>query len=120
MSFRSRSGVAPRGHVTGFGVRQHFARSSLRLYTAKSFWDFVRKATPGICVLPDRRRSSFFYLAQLCNFGRGIAKDRDDPAGLAIDVDKCAALDAVVTFPADGVVSVGFLEVDGFRIPIAG
>ena len=62
----------------------------------------------------------FFYLAQLCNFGRGIAKDRDDPAGLAIDVDKCAALNAVVTFPADGVVSVCFLEVDGFRIPIAG
>ena len=43
---------------------------------------------PGICVLPNRRRTSFSYLAQLCNFGRGIAKDRDDPAGLAIDVDK--------------------------------
>jgi hypothetical protein len=61
-----------------------------------------------------------FYLAQSRNFASRIAKDCDDSARLPVDVDECAALNAVVTFPADGVVSVGFLEVDGFWIPIAG
>jgi predicted RNA binding protein YcfA (HicA-like mRNA interferase family) len=49
-----------------------------------------------------------------------IAKDCDDSAKLPLDVDECAALDAIVTFPADGTVRVGFLEVDWFWIAGAG
>src|ERR1700693_1162569 len=37
----------PAQEVTVFCVRQHFARSSLRLSTCKSFRDFVRKVTRG-------------------------------------------------------------------------
>jgi len=40
------------GKVTVFCVRQRFARSSLRLSTCKSFWNFVRKASRGFCILP--------------------------------------------------------------------
>src|SRR5262249_22186499 len=61
-----------------------------------------------------------FCLAQLSNFGSGIAKDRDDPAGFSVCVHECATFNVVVAFPADCEVGVGFLELDGLGIPISG
>ncbi len=56
----------------------------------------------------------------MANFGSGIAKDRSDAPGLSVGVDECAAFNAIVTFPVDGEVSVGFFEVDGLWVSIAG
>src|SRR5208337_2373031 len=107
------------GKVTVFCVRQRFARSSLRLSTCKSFWDFVREASGGICTLLGSD-GPIFSLAQLCNFGGGIAKDRNDASRLSVCVHECTTFNAVVTFPVDGEVSVSFFEVDGLWVPIAG
>jgi hypothetical protein len=63
--------------------------------------------------------SEISCLAQLNNFGSGIAKDRDDPAGLSVCVDECVSFDVVVTFPADCEVGVGLLENDGLGVPIS-
>src|SRR5262249_60913508 len=54
------------------------------------------------------------------DFGSGIAKDRDDPAGFSVCVHECATFNSVVAFPADCEVGVGFLELDGLGIPISG
>ena len=59
-------------------------------------------------------------LAQLSNFGGGVAKDSDDPAGFTVCVDKCATLNVVVTFPVNCEIGVGFLEIDGLGVPISG
>ena len=56
----------------------------------------------------------------MANFGSGIAKDRSDAPRLSVCVHECATFNAVVTLPADGEVSVGFFEVDGLWVPIAG
>ena len=105
-------------HLFRFSLDQASLRAG-KVATGKSFWDFVRKASRGFafCRAGD---GPVFYLAQSRNFGGRIAKDRDDPAGLSVDVDECPALNAVVTFPADGVVSVCFLEVEWVLVPIAG
>jgi hypothetical protein len=73
----------------------------------------------GICVLLGSD-GPIFYLAQLCNFGSGIAEDRSDASGLSVCVHECATFDVVLTFPADCEVGVGFLEIDGLGVPVAG
>jgi hypothetical protein len=56
----------------------------------------------------------------LSNFSSRIAKNCNDPAGISVRVHECAPFNTVGTFPADGEVSVGFLELDWFWVPIPG
>jgi hypothetical protein len=56
--------------------------------------------------VPAGEKPFVVEITGLSNFGSGIAKDRDDPAGLSVCVHKCATVNAAVAFPADGEVSV--------------
>src|SRR5689334_22835191 len=60
------------------------------------------------------------YLAQSGNFSGGITGDRGDAPGLSVGVDEGATVNAIGTFPADGVVGVGFSEINGLGVPRAG
>src|SRR5215467_5304046 len=57
---------------------------------------------------------------QLRDLVGGIADNGGDAAGSQVAVNEAGALDAVVPGPGDGEVAVGLLDVDYFRISVAG
>jgi hypothetical protein len=57
---------------------------------------------------------------QLSDVGCGVAPDAEDAAGFSVSINEAGAVNLIAALPADGEVSLGFLDEDRLRVPLAG